>query len=1266
MRVPRSPASKSSGISVSTLRPSVLSASSRAAAAVSPAAIAPAGSTDDTLPAPSAVPVASAASAAQAPPSIFRTTRSLVSVVALVPSAPLTPTIGPLAGLLFGALRKEESPQAAARAATSSLAAAATPVTSGSVVYSVTNDWETGHNASLTVTAGSSALNGWTVEFDTPAQISNIWNAQITSHVGTHYVISNMSYNSKVAAGQSTSFGYQASPGAAGSAPTSLKLNGVAVGNPPVVPTVSVSDVSVAEGNSGTSNANFTVTLSKAATTAVTVGYSTANGTATAGSDYTPTSGTLTFAPGVTSQTVAVKVTGDTAVESDETFTVTLANASGATVSRATATGTITNDDVAVKPTVSISDVSVAEGNSGTSNANFTVTLSKAATTAVTVGYSTANGTATAGSDYTPTSGTLTFAPGVTSQTVAVKVTGDTAVEANETFTVTLANASGATVSRATATGTITNDDAAVKPTISISDATVTEGNSGTSNANFTVTLSKASTTAVTVGYSTANGTATAGSDFTAVSGTLTFAPGVTSQTVVVKVSGDTVAESNETFTVTIANASGATVSRSTATGTIANDDAAPKPTVSIGDVTVTEGNSGISNANFTVTLSGASTTAVTVGYSTGNGTATAGTDFTAASGTLTFAPGVTSQTVAIKVTGDTAVESNETFTVTLAGPSGATISRGSATGTITNDDVAPTTINVKDYGAVGDGITDDSAAIKAAQAALTSGERLYFPAGDYRFAQQNPAGNAAILIKGLSNVTVEFQPGARLLMDNLNAAGNGTSHGIRVEGSASNVTILNATIEWTTRPSNRSFGDGISVLGWPSDSPPPAGWSGSTGTVSNVSIINVRVVNSPQAGVVVMGSSDVTVTNLTAVGTLADGLHLNANRRVTVNGLVAQNTGDDGLAFVTYYDPSQPWTYGPTDGPFNQSGVGEWNNSGSTATNITVTGGRANGFRVQGGYDIKISDVTVTDKELGFQVNSAIATGPGDWTSLASRNIDISNVTINGAQTGVVLATNNISGTEDPMWWDFSGVVISDVTINDSKNWSLAVETPATQTSRFAGVTLRNIYAETGDVPTGGGNGGILLASLRDAVIDNVRLVSGHAADINLFGAAQIRSGVAVADLPSSNLTVNDLTLDGPGRILIQDIAGVKFGDVTSSGAAGAAVELYRVRDASFDTIKVYLPGRGTGAGYGVRLLQVNDIDIANINVTMDNHVGSSWLAVELSGGNPTQSIAGRGVRVDKVNYASGLGDTVPPIGVQDGPYGPVAWYIGTLGIRA
>ena len=177
----------------------------------------------------------------------------------------------------------------------------------------------------------------------------------------------------------------------------------------------------------------------------------------------------------------------------------------------------------------------MAEGNSGTTNAAFAVTLSKASTGAVTVNYATANGTATAGSDYTSTIGALTFSPGQTTKMVSVPVIGDTAVEPTETFYLSLSNPVGAVLGDGQGTGTITNDDS-VPSSLRVGDATVSEGNSGTKSLMFTIALSPASAGTVSVKYATANGTATAGSDYTAAAGTLTYAAGQTSKTLSITV----------------------------------------------------------------------------------------------------------------------------------------------------------------------------------------------------------------------------------------------------------------------------------------------------------------------------------------------------------------------------------------------------------------------------------------------------------------------------------------------------------------------------------------------------------------------------------------------------------------------------------------------------------------------------------------------------------------------------------------------------------
>lgn len=333
---------------------------------------------------------------------------------------------------------------------------------------------------------------------------------------------------------------------------------------------------------SATTTAVFTVTLSQASSQAVTVQYATANGSATAGSDYTAVSGVITFAAGETSRTVAVPVVRDTVFESTETFTLALSSPLGATLTRSSATATIQDDDSGsppppTQPNVSIGNVSVTEGNSGTATARFTVTLSAAATGPVTVTYATANGTAIAGSDYTAKNGVLSFAAGETTKTVDVLVTGDTLVESDETFLVQLTAATGGVITTPQATATIRNDDQPpVLPTLSIGNATITEGNSGTVNMTFTVTLSQASASAVTVQYATADGTAIAGSDYTAASGTLTFAAGQTSKTITVAVRGDTVAEATETFRLLLSNAAGATIAAGTGTGTITDNDQPP------------------------------------------------------------------------------------------------------------------------------------------------------------------------------------------------------------------------------------------------------------------------------------------------------------------------------------------------------------------------------------------------------------------------------------------------------------------------------------------------------------------------------------------------------------------------------------------------------------------------------------------------------------------------------------------------------------------
>ena len=205
-----------------------------------------------------------------------------------------------------------------------------------------------------------------------------------------------------------------------------------------------------AEANEGAGTMEFTVSLHPESTQTVTVDYATADGSAKASDDYTATSGTLTFTPGVKEKRVSVPVVDDTVEDDGETFTVTLSNASGATIADAQAMGTIHNTE-ADPIGLSVADAEATEEEDAA--LDFVVTLDPAATATVTVDYATADGTATAGSDYTATSGTLTFQPGDTTKTVSVPITDDTVDDGGETLTLTLNSASGADLDDSEATG---------------------------------------------------------------------------------------------------------------------------------------------------------------------------------------------------------------------------------------------------------------------------------------------------------------------------------------------------------------------------------------------------------------------------------------------------------------------------------------------------------------------------------------------------------------------------------------------------------------------------------------------------------------------------------------------------------------------------------------------------------------------------------------------------------------------------------------------
>ncbi|MDT7778742.1 MAG: hypothetical protein QOC99_1254 [Acidobacteriota bacterium] len=338
---------------------------------------------------------------------------------------------------------------------------------------------------------------------------------------------------------------------------------------PLAVPALSVGDVSITEGDSGTTSATFNVTLSAASSKTVAVSFYTAGQDAIKDVDYKSTLGRLSFAPGVTSQTVTVPVIGDTLDEFDESFLVILAHPLGANVNKGQGRGTILDDDP--PPSASIDDVTLNEGNAGTKQATFTVSLSAPSGKPISISFATADGSANSGTDYQASVGTLTFNPGQTSRTLSVPINGDTTVEPDETFFVNLTGPVNVTLTRAQGVGTIVNDDTSVQ-----FSAGALQVNEAAGVIQVTVTRLGLLSVSSSVNYSTSDGTASEKSDYNLVLGTLRFAPGETSKVITVFITDDSLVENSETFNIALSGSVGCTLgSPSAAVVTINSDDTA-------------------------------------------------------------------------------------------------------------------------------------------------------------------------------------------------------------------------------------------------------------------------------------------------------------------------------------------------------------------------------------------------------------------------------------------------------------------------------------------------------------------------------------------------------------------------------------------------------------------------------------------------------------------------------------------------------------------
>ncbi|MBI5255743.1 MAG: hypothetical protein HY855_04535 [Burkholderiales bacterium] len=432
----------------------------------------------------------------------------------------------------------------------------------------------------------------------------------------------------------------------------------------------------------GAGQATVRIQLSQAAQQEIRIGYWTDQATARsdAPADYVSQDGELVFAPGETSKTLQITITDDALVEATEVFWINVYG-SGISTQWYVPVTVLDNDGPRGTPALSVSDPVVDET---LGLAQFFVTLSQPSASTVTVAYGSVDGSALAGSDYTAVSGTLSFAPGERVKTVSVPVRDDVLAEPDERFSLALSQATGATLAKGVGVAMIGRSDGepANMPVVTARTLTVAEGDT---HANFVVQLSAPSKSPVQVtAQFDAVSTAWSFDDVRLLGGPpITFAPGETTKLVQALITDDAQAEPSEVFWLFMHTVGqdipNVTVGQAKIPATIVDDDA-PRgtPSLRLDDQAVNETDQTVT---LYVTLDRPSASTVTVDYTTADGSAQAGTDYRAATGTLSFAPGEMVKAITLTVWDDALAESDERFEVHLKNAVNGTL--GDAAGSV-------------------------------------------------------------------------------------------------------------------------------------------------------------------------------------------------------------------------------------------------------------------------------------------------------------------------------------------------------------------------------------------------------------------------------------------------------------------------------------------------------------------------------------------------------------------------------------------------------
>jgi hypothetical protein len=849
---------------------------------------------------------------------------------------------------------------------------------------------------------------------------------------------------------------------------------------------------------------------------AVSVGYTTRGGSATASSDYRATNGVLSFATNEVSKSLSVALLDDSSIEAAETFTVALQNATNAALGiDRTLTITITDNDVGF--VLSTNAVRVSEGGT-----NVTITVLRTGDSSGTnsIDFTTSNLTATAGSDYVSTNGTLTFNAGVTTNTFTVSITDDSTLESNETFRVSLSNPTGGAAlgSTTNATVTILEDDSALA--FSTNAVSVAE-----SAASVTLTVARTGGTnsTVTVDYLTQDGTGTNAVDYFSTNNTLTFGPGVASRTITVTLTNDTSVDGDVNFSVVLTNISGGSLGAySNSTVTIRDNDSVFAFTTNATSTAETVG-----NLTITVRRTGGVVGAATVGYATTNGTAASGSDYTARSGSLSFAAGETNKTFTIPITDDTSVETNETFTVRLLNATGEASLGSFNTNVVT--------------------IADNDSVISWQSNAVTVAEG---------------AGTVTLTVvrsgtlTSTSTVAYTFRTGSAGSSDYL-----GTNATLTFAPDETNKTIVASIVNDSTVETNETFSvqfgtmtGGASLSGTNTavvtitDNDIGLAFSAATYTVSesgtNVTLTVVQTGNTNGSATVdyltvgvTAGTNDFTGTNgtlsfgagtnsLTIVVPVTDDSAFEANEtfRVVLTNASGANLLGNSNAVVTILEDDATLAF-----TTNAVSVAE------NVRTVTLTVARTGGTNTTTTVDYLTENITATNDVDYLGTNNTLTFGPG----IASRTVTVTitnDSTVDGDNTFSVVLTNISGGSLGAYSNATVTIRDNDSAFSFSTNAVTAAETVGSVTLtvlRTGGLvgaaTVR--YATTNDTATAGSD-----YTLKSGVLSFAAGESNKTFTVSITDDSSVETNEAFNVVLSTPTGESSLGTHGTNTITIAD----------------------------------------------------------------------------------------------------------------------------------